>query len=202
MNRIFNKLCHEIPELEGRVLCQEIPYALASLPKESDWDAYHFSYDSMVLISEGICEILRPALQANTELKVIVFTDSTLDRGHAGRDPVATIANRMCDRVRFLTVGGTTLCVKDKRFLELLWDLFVHAKSGLHKTAKIDSLWEAIGSGHTRRYIDLIYPPENRTLRNRREMRKQYLTEPRHEDAGPFVSALAGAQETFIRVGT
>ena len=70
------------------------------------------------------------------------------------------------------------------------------------KTAKIESLWQAIGSGHTRRYIDLIYPPENRTLRNRREMRKQYLAEPRHEDAGPFVSALAGAQETFIRVGT
>ena len=131
-------------------------------------------------------------------------TDSTLDRKHAGKESLASVANRLCDRVRFLTVGGSTLCVKDKRFLEMLWELFVSPymmKRGLPPTAGIEGLWNALDTENARHYRELVYPSESRVLKNRREMRKQYLTEPWHEDAGPFVSALQGAQEAFIREG-
>ena len=121
---------------------------------------------------------------------------------HVGKEPVANIANRLCDRVRFLTVGGSTLCVKDKRFLEMLWALFISPKRGLPPTAGIDGLWNVIDTGNTRYYRELVYPSESRVLRSRRELRKQYLTEPWYLDAGPFVSTLQGVQETFIREGT
>ena len=200
MNQIFGRLCG-MPDFHGKVLCQVFPDELASLEKESARDAYHFSYESMVQISASVCGFFQPLLHAHQDLKVIVFTDSTLDRKHAGKESVANVANRLCDRVRFLTVGGSTLCVKDKRFLEMLWALFTSPRRGLPPTAGITGLWNALDTGNTRYYRELVYPSESRVLRNRREMRKQYLTEPWHLDAGPFVSALQGAQEAFIREG-
>ena len=196
MNRILQKTC-DIPELRasGKVLCHDFPEALASLEKESPEDSYHFAHASMLEISAGICEMLRPALRLDPDLRIIVFTDSTLDREHPGKQPVADFANRQCDRIRFFNVGGSTLCAKDKRFLELLWDLFEPPKLGFSPTSKIDHLWQALASdpSHSndlRYYIDLIFPPENRALANRQQIRRQYLTDPSHPLAGPFVSAL------------
>jgi len=203
MNRIFRKMC-DIPELrdEGRVLCKDFPEALASLEKESDYDSYHFTHQSMLEISAKVCEMLHPALHLDPDLRIVVFTDSTLDREHRGKESVADIANRQCDRIRFLTVGGSTLCVKDKRFLEFLWDLFVPPKTGLRPTAGMDKLWHAMSSGDMRHYLELIYPSENRILANRRQIRRQYSVEPSHPQAGPFVSALQTAQNVFLNTGT
>ena len=205
MNRIFQRMC-DIPELRngGRVLCKDFPEALATLEKESPYDSYHFAHQSMLEISAAVCDMLRPMLHQDRDLRIVVFTDSTLDRQHAGKQPVAEFANRQCDRIRFLNVGGSTLCAKDQRFLELLWDLFVSPKTGLHPTTRIDKLWHTLlsNNGDLRSYIDLIFPPENRTLANRKQIRKQYSTEASHPDAGPFVNALQASQQAFVDLGT